>query len=126
MIDTMLRDELQREFENLKDMKSGTEEHKVGVDSLTKLLDRAIEMDKLEADVQEKAENREVDIGLKEKQMQEDKKDQIVKNCLTAVSLIASVGLTIWGSCKSWKFEETGTITSTAGIEFMKKLFHMK
>ena len=126
MIDTMLRDELQREFENLKDMKSGTEEHKVGVDSLTKLLDRAIEMDKLEADVQEKAENREVDIGLKEKQMQEDKKDRIVKNCLTAVSLIASVGLTIWGSCKSWKFEETGTITSTAGREFMKKLFHMK
>lgn len=126
MIDTMLRDELQREFENLKDMKSGTEEHKVGVDSLTKLLDRAIEMDKLEADVQEKAENREVDIDLKEKQMQEDKKDRIVKNCLTAVSLIASVGLTIWGSCKSWKFEETGTITSTAGREFMKKLFHMK
>lgn len=126
MIDTMLRDELQREFENLKGMKSGTEEHKVGVDSLTKLLDRAIEMDKLEADVQEKAENREVDISLKEKQMQEDKKDRIVKNCLTAVSLIASVGLTIWGSCKSWKFEETGTITSTAGREFMKKLFHMK
>lgn len=126
MIDTMLRDELQREFENLKDMKSGTEEHKVGVDSLTKLLDRAIEMDKLEADVQEKAENREVDISLKEKQMQEDKKDRIVKNCLTAVSLIASVGLTVWGSCKSWKFEETGTITSTAGREFMKKLFHMK
>ena len=126
MIDTMLRDELQREFENLKDMKSGTEEHKVGVDSLTKLLDRAIEMDKLEADVQEKAENREVDISLKEKQLQEDKKDRIVKNCLTAVSLIASVGLTIWGSCKSWKFEETGTITSTAGREFMKKLFHMK
>lgn len=126
MIDTMLRDELQREFENLKDMKSGTEEHKVGVDSLTKLLDRAIEMDKLEADVQEKAENREVDASLKEKQMQEDKKDRIVKNCLTAVSLIASVGLTIWGSCKSWKFEETGTITSTAGREFMKKLFHMK
>lgn len=126
MIDTMLRDELQREFENLKDMKSGTEEHKVGVDSLTKLLDRAIEMDKLEADVQEKAENREVDISLKEKQLQEDKKDRIVKNCLTAVSLIASVGLTVWGSCKSWKFEETGTITSTAGREFMKKLFHMK
>ena len=126
MIDTMLRDELQREFENLKDMKSGTEEHKVGVDSLTKLLDRAIEMDKLEADVQEKAENREVDISLKEKQLQEDKKDRIVKNCLTAVGLIASVGLTVWGSCKSWKFEETGTITSTAGREFMKKLFHMK
>ncbi len=126
MIDTMLRDELQREFENLKDMKSGTEEHKVGVDSLTKLLDRAIEMDKLEADVQEKAENREVDVGLKEKQMQEDKKDRIVKNCLTAISLIANVGLIIWGSCKSWKFEETGTITSTAGREFMKKLFHMK
>ena len=126
MIDTMLRDELQREFENLKDMKSGTEEHKVGVDSLTKLLDRAIEMDKLEADVQEKAENREVDASLKEKQMQEDKKDRIVKNCLTAVSLIASVGLTVWGSCKSWKFEETGTIASTAGREFMKKLFHMK
>ena len=126
MIDTMLRDELQREFENLKDMKSGTEEHKVGIDSLTKLLDRAIEMDKLEADVQEKAENREVDISLKEKQMQEDKKDRFVKNCLTVISLIANVGLTIWGSCKSWKFEETGTITSTAGREFMKKLFHMK
>lgn len=126
MIDTMLREELQSEFEDLRDMKLGTEEHKIAADTVMKLMDRAIEIEKLENEVQDKAENREIETDLKTKQMNEDKKDRFVKNCLTAVSVVGGLGLTIWGSCKSWKFEETGTITSTAGREFMKKLFHMK
>lgn len=126
MIDTMLRDELQNEFEELKGMKLGTEEHKAAADTVMKLMDRAIEMEKLENEAQDKAEDREIETDLKTKQMDEDKKDRIVKNVLTAISIIGSLGLTVWGSCKSWKFEETGTITSTAGREFMKKLFHMK
>lgn len=126
MIDTMLREELQSEFEDLRDMKLGTEEHKIAADTVMKLMDRAIEIEKLENEVQDKAENREIETDLKTRQMNEDKKDRFVKNCLTAVSVVGGLGLTIWGSCKSWKFEETGTITSTAGREFMKKLFHMK
>lgn len=125
-IDNLLREELIGEFETLKEMKLGTEEHKAAADTVAKLMDRAIEIEKLENEVQDKAESREIENNIKLKQMDEDKKDRFVKNCLTALSIVGGLGLTIWGSCKSWKFEETGTITSTAGREFMKKLFHMK
>ena len=46
-IETLLHEEIQDEFKNLKEMELGTEEYKTTVDGLAKLVDRAIEIDKL-------------------------------------------------------------------------------
>ena len=66
------------------------------------------------------------ELELKRAQVEESKKDRIVKNILTAISIGGGFILTVWGANKSWKFEETGTVTNGPGKEFMKKLFRMK
>lgn len=125
-IETMLHEGIEDGFNELKKVQVGSESYKTTVDGLTKLVDRAIELEKLEADVQNKVDDREAENELKLKQMKEERQDRIVKNGLTAVSVFGGIGLTVWGALKSWKFEETGTITSGPGREFMKKLFHMR
>lgn len=121
-IKTLLHEEIENEFDTLDEVEKGSEKYKVTVDGAAKLLDRAIELERLEIERQDKAYERE----LKQTQMKEDKIDRWVKNGLTAASIIGGFGLTVWGSLKAWKFEETGTITSTAGRKFMSYLFFKK
>lgn len=123
-IETMLHDGIEDGFNELKKIQVGTEEYKSTVDGLTKLLDRAIEMDKIDVEAQTNADNRENETSIELEKIASDRKDRIIKNCLTAASIICTAGVTVWGSLKSWKFEETGVVTSGPGREFMKRIFH--
>ncbi len=126
MIETKLQIEIEEGFDKLNRMDIGTDKHKIAVDELTKLLDRAIELEKVENDAEDKKETRENENKLRLKQMEDDKKDRLIKNCLTGASILSGIGVTIWGAMKSWKFEETGTITSMAGRKFINNLFSKK
>lgn len=125
-IKTLLDDEIREEIENLKDVEAGTDQHKAAVDALTKLLDRSIEMDKNDIEATDRYDRQKSETELKQKQIEEDRKDRIVKNVLTGISVIGGFGLTIWGTCKSIKFEETGTITTIMGRGFIQKLLPKK
>ena len=122
----LLHDEIASEFEVLKGLEVGTDEYKTTVDALTKLMDRAIEIDKMNLEAEEKVWARESEVEIKKQQLKDERIDRMVKNGLTGVSVIGGLGVTIWGALKSWKFEETGTVTSAAGREFIKKLFTKK
>lgn len=122
MIEHALHEEIKTSFEDLKSMKLGSEEHKVAVDEVTKLLDRAIEMEKLEHDAQDKVEER----NIKLKQMNEERKDRWWRNGLAAAGLVVPTCVTIWGTLKSFKFEETGTVTTIMGRGFINKLLPKK
>lgn len=125
-IENMLRDEIRDELEQLKKMELGTDKYKTTVDGLTKLVDKTIDMKKLEVEQKERAENRDTETDLKLKQMEEDRKDRRVRNGLTAVSILGGFAVTVWGALKSWKFEETGVVTSSAGRKFISNLFFKK
>lgn len=125
-IETLLREAIQREFEKLQGFDVGSEEYKTTVDGLVKLMDRAIELEKLETEVQDKAENRETDNELKLKQMEVDKKDRLIKNCLTGAGIVIPSLITIWGTVKSLKFEQEGTVTTIMGRGFINKLLPKK
>ena len=125
-IETMLHDEIQNEFEELKRMQLGEESYRTTVEGLTKLIDRAIEIDKFNAEDQERIEAREIENNLKLKQMADEKKDRVVKNVLTGLGIVLPVGVTIWGTLKSLKFEETGTVTTMMGRGFINKLLPKK
>ena len=125
-IKTLLNDEIQSEIEELQKIAVGSEQHKVSVDAIAKLLDKSIELEKLDAEAQERYDSREADNELKWKQVENERKDQIVKNVLTGVSVIGGFALTIWGTCKSLKFEETGVVTSIMGRGFIQKLLPKK
>jgi predicted phosphoribosyltransferase len=123
---TLLREEFQSEIEELGKMAIGTDEYKVAVDGVTKLADRLIEIDKIDVSHEEKMESLRVDREIKEAQMKDERKDRTIKNVITVGTTAATVGLTVWGALKTWKFEETGTVTSMFGRGFMQKLLPKK
>ncbi len=125
-IETQLHEEISAEFEDLKKMQLGGDEYKATVDGLTKLMDRAIEIERFEQESQDKAEAREQESKLKLKQMREDKIDRIVKNILTVASIAVPTAVTIWGTQKSFEFEQEGTITTIMGRGFINKLLPKK
>lgn len=43
----------------------------------------------------------------------------------TALGIILPTGVSIWGTLKTLKFEEVGTITTVAGKEHVRKLFNL-
>jgi hypothetical protein len=123
---TKLHIEIEEGFDKLNKMEVGTDKHKTAVDELSKLMDRAIELEKVEIDARDKKETRENETQLRLKQMDDDRKDRLIRNCLTGASILSGIGVTVWGALKSWKFEETGTVTSMAGRKFIGNLFNRK
>ena len=123
-LETSVRDEIHNELEELSKMEVGTEQYKTTVDGVTKLIDRVIEMEKLDIESDDRIKTREIERELKLQQMDDDRKDSIAKNVIALVTFVGGCGLTVWGSLKSWKFEETGTITNGPGRKFTSNLFN--
>ena len=125
-IETLLHEEIQDEFKNLKEMELGTEEYKTTVDGLAKLVDRAIEIDKLNIDAQDKIDSREIEVDLKQQQINDEKQDRKVRNGITIAGIVIPTIVTIWGTLKSFKFEKDGTVTTIMGRGFIQKLLPNK
>ena len=125
-IQTLLNEEIKSEFGELSKMNLGSEEYKTAVDGLTKLVDRAIELEKIDVSSQEKIEDRETDRDLKLKQMDEDRKDRNVRNAIAVAGIVIPTVVTIWGTIKSIEFEKEGTITTIMGRGFIQKLLPKK
>lgn len=140
----LLEDEITAEFNTLKDMELGSEPYKAAVDQLTKLMDRSISLEKLDNDTNDKAKDRESDtnykteqltsdkeyrgsdIALRKAQMDNDKRDRLVVNVITAAGIIIPSFITVWGTYKTLKFEEQGTVTTIMGRGFINKLLPKK
>ena len=117
----------------LENTTAGSDEYKKISDDLTKLLGKFNDMNRTDLEYWDKQDTREKDYEirmkdheLREKQLMEEKLDHRVKNGLTAASIFGGLALTIWGTVISLKFEETGSITTDPGREFIKKLFNWK
>ena len=122
--ETMLYEEIQNEFEELKKIEVGSDEYKTAVDGLTKLMDRAIEIDKLNVGAEERLDARNIDAELRQEQLEADVKDRKVRNVISIAGIVIPTAVTIWGTLKSLKFEETGTVTTDAGRHFMNRIFN--
>ena len=111
-INKLIDEEIVSEINELSEVEVGTETYKTTIDGVTKLLDRKIELEKLDYDRE-----------MKNRQVEDEKRDRLIKNILSGVSIGSGIALTIWGTCKTLKFEETGTVTTSAGRRFVNKLF---
>lgn len=125
-IKSLVDEEIRSEIEEISKIEVGSEKHKASVDALAKLLDKSIELERLDVEAQEKYESRIAENELKLKQLKDEKRDRIVKNVLTGVSVVGGFGVTIWGTLKSLKFEENGVVTSIVGRGFIQKLLPKK
>lgn len=125
-IENMLDEEIKDEFEGLKDVPMGEEQHKVSVEALSKLIDRSIELKKLEIERIDKRENAEFEREFKKQQVEDEKKDRKFRNYITIAGIVVPTVVTIWGTLKTFKFEETGTVTSMLGRGFINKILPKK
>ena len=114
--------EIEDELQALNEIEVGTDEYKSSVDGVTKLLDRAIEIEKHEAEMKE----REAERIAKNLQVAEEQKDRVVKNYISAGGVVLPLLVTIWGTLKSFKFEKDGTVTTIMGRGFINKLLPKK
>lgn len=118
----LLEERVQTDLENLDGMDVGSTEYQTTVKGITEMADRIIEIDKIEKDYEEKEVSRKEGNELKKRELL----DQMIKNGLTFVSIAGGFVITAWGTIKTFKFEETGTITSNAGRGFMNRIFSKK
>ena len=125
-IETLLHEEIQDGFDALSKMERGTEIHKTTVDEVAKLFDKAIEIEKIEIEAKEKTKAREIEASLKRAQMEEDRKDRKLKNGIAIGGIVLPLAVTIWGTFKTLKFEEEGTVTTMMGRGFINKLIPKK
>ena len=114
--------EIEDELQALNEIEVGTDEYKLSVDGVTKLLDRAIEIEKHEAEMKEQEAER----IAKNIQVAEEQKDRVVKNYISAGGVVLPLLVTIWGTLKSFKFEQDGTVTTIMGRGFINKLLPKK
>ena len=143
-IETLLHKEIADEFKNLAGLDVGTEEYKITVDGIAKLMDRAIEIEKFHESKDEKEKDRTFDHDLKLKQLEaqissqkddmnirvkqlvSEEKDRLIRNCIAVAGIVIPVGVTIWGTLKTFRFEEQGTVTTMIGRGFINKLLPKK
>ena len=123
---TKLNTEIETLTKALEGMDPGTDKHKAAIDELTKLMDRAIKLTELENEQKNKELIREDDKALKLEQAKEDKKDRLIKNIIAVAGIVLPLGVTIWGTRTSLKFEEEGTVTTILGRGFINKLLPKK
>ena len=74
--ETMLHDEIKAELEELSKLEVGSDEYETAVNGISKLMDRAIEMEKFESDAKERIDSKEAELDLKYRQLEEDIKDR--------------------------------------------------
>ena len=137
---TLLETEIRDDLEGLSGLALGSEEYKAAVSDITKLMDRAIELSKVDDDAIDKAEKRQMEesmkqmdleirnreLCLKETQLEIDKKDKFVGHVIAVVGIVIPAVLTVWGTCKTLKFDQTDTITTSMGRGFINKLLPKK
>ena len=125
-VKTLLEEEIQKELEELGKCQIDSEEYKTRVDGVTKLTDRLIEFEKVNNDKYDKEDVRYNELKLKTAELEMERKDRKVKNWLTGVSIGTGLLVTIGGTWATFKFEETGTVTSLLGRGFINRLLPKK
>lgn len=114
-METLLDVEIEELFDKLSKLSPDSKEYAAVEDSLTKLMDRKLEILKLESSESQY-----------EKQIKEDRKSRLFKNLIDIGSIVLPLAVTIWGARASFRFEENGTITTAMGRKFMDKLISKK
>ena len=128
-LDNLLEEQIKGGLEGLGNLGMGSEEYKSASEAITKLIDREIELKKLDSANDDKRHQRLIEIKDREldrKKYESDEKDRWIKNGLTAAGLIIPTIVTIWGTIKSFEFEEKGSITTIMGRGFINKLLPKK
>ena len=116
-IKNALDDEIRNELENLKKEAIGSDVYKANIDGVTKLLDRKIEIEKLENQL-----IRSISLLM----LKEDRKSRISNNSIKIGTFVCSTMLYTLAFIASTNFERYGSFTTKGGINSIGKLLTLK
>lgn len=122
---SLLNEEICEELKECKKYQVGSGEYCKTVDGIAKLIDRHIELEKIEIqkDQQKNESYQQIfENDIQTEQLKVDKRDRFVKNVLTGVSVIGGLGVGVWGTIEAIKFEKEGSFTSLVGRDFINNL----
>lgn len=125
-VKTLLDEEIKSHLEAFGELEIGADDYKSAIDGVVKLMDRKIEMEKLELEHEERVKARESENKQALAQREEERKDRIIKDAIAVAGIVIPSVLTIWGTIKSLKFEEEGSVTTIMGRGFINKLLPKK
>lgn len=111
----MLHEEIETVSKRMKELEIGSPEYEASAKTWAMLMDRAIEIEKDESDR-----------TLKKNQVEVEHNDRLVQHGISIGGIVLPLLVTIWGTLKSFKFEETGTVTTIMGRGFINKLLPRK
>ncbi len=109
----LLEEEIKTEIRDLSTLEAGSKEKSTAIEDLAKLYRLRIEETRNEWDFNEKYDSRDSDIQFKKDQIEEQVKDRYFRLGVEAASIILPLMFyTVWMK-RGFRFEETGTYTST-------------
>lgn len=109
----LLEEEIKAEIRDLSTLEPGSKEKSTAIEDLAKLYKLRIEETKNEWDFSEKYDAREGDKQLKKDQLEEQVKDRYFRFGVEVASIILPLIFYAAWMKRGFKFEETGTYTST-------------
>ena len=119
----LLTEEFEAEIKELGKLPPGTEEHKATAAVVAQLADRIIRLRELEDERDEKMRVREMDAHFKQKELDQEKKSDRIKNIIAVGTTLLSTGVLIWGTVGTWKFDANHVTTSTQGRSWINGLY---
>ncbi len=121
-----LVEEFSDELKELGKMGVGTDTYKATVDGVTKLADRIIEIEKNEKEHAAQIDAQEREYEIKAQQLRDEKRDRLIKNCITVATFIGGVAVYGLAFIASTNFEREGTFTTEGGKSSVKQLLKLK
>lgn len=112
-IKSLLEEEIEAQIRDLSSLQAGSEEKSSAIEDLTKLYKLKIEETKVKCEINEKYDNRDSDVQLKKDQLAEQVRDRYFRLGVDAGGIILPlIFYAVWMK-RGFKFEESGTYTST-------------
>lgn len=118
---SLLNEEICEELKETKKLTIGTDGYDSAINGTTRLIDRQIELEKLEMQRDQQI----FDNEMKVEQLHMEQKDRRVKNLLTGLSVIGGLAMYGFGIYASAKVEEEGSFATLFGRTTMSNLSKM-
>ena len=122
-----LVEELRDEVSELGKIEVGSDKYKAGVDGVTKLAEAINSIEKLDAETELKRQQMEVDINIKEQEIQNEKKNNRMRNAIAIGTFIGSIAVYGLTYISSMRYEVNGVFPTTeGGKNALRQLFRIK
>lgn len=131
--ETLLNEEIKNQIEEVGKEELGSESAKLTIDGTTKLMDRSIELRKLEIERENQTLKRNDDyelkcreLELKEREIKSEHKARIVDLAIKGFTAVGTLVVGVWGVLYTTAFEKDDTYTTSAAKSFVSGLFKFK